>query len=134
MRRSARGVAGTVPPRALAVVTFGLALTTSFVLALVPLGTSESCASTGTSPAVCSTTHTTLLDTEGSSVLGILAVPAAVAAIGVARPARAVLRAVAVLLTIATVLGAMSIGVFYVPTVLAAWLAAAGPRRAPLPA
>lgn len=110
--------------RRLPLVTLLVALATAALLAFLPLARSESCSSSSDSPeVVCESSTSTLLEHEGTSVLVVLLVPAALAAIGVARPSAPVLRGVAVAITIGVVLGALSVGVFFLPTVLAAWIA-----------
>ena len=66
-----------------------------------------------------------LLDHEGSSVLVVLLVPAAIALAGVARPTERVLAVVAAAIGVCCVLGILTVGLFYVPTLVAAALAAA---------
>ena len=115
--------------RRLPLATLLVALATAALLAVLPLSRSESCTSTSESPEVlCESSTSTLLEHEGSSVLVVLLVPAALAAIGVLRPTTAVLRGVAVALTVCVVLGAASIGLFFLPTLLAAWIAAVRQR------
>jgi hypothetical protein len=118
-----------VPRRALPLATLVVALGTVAVLALVPVGSSDSCESFDDAPSVCTTTHDTLLDTEGAGVLAVLLVPAAIALVGVVRPTPGVLQGVTAALAIAVVLGIMSIGVFFVPTLLAGIAAAVGSAR-----
>ena len=108
----------------LPLVTLLVALATAAVLAVVPTSRSETCTSTSERPeVVCETSTSTLLEHEGTSVLAVLLVPAALATIGVARPSPAVRRGVAVALTVCVVLAAASVGLFFLPTVLAAWVA-----------
>jgi hypothetical protein len=106
-----------------------VALATAAVLALVPIGSGESCTASDTGAAVCTTSHDTLLDTEGGSVLVVLLVPAAIALVGVVRPTARTLQGVVAALAVAIVLGIMSIGVFYVPTLIAAIAAAVASAR-----
>jgi hypothetical protein len=110
-----------------ALVTLGLAIVTAAFLAFAPLATSTSCETTETS-AACTASSESLLEHEGGSLLVLLAVPVALAAIGVARTQRKVLLGVAIALTALAALAALSIGVFYVPTVVAAWVAHARTR------
>ena len=104
-------------------VTVAVALATSAVVGFVPLSRSSSCVSTTDGVSTCSTSSTSLIETEGYSVLVVLAVPVVLAVVGAARPTRRTLVVVAAALTMGVVLAAMSIGVFYLPTVLAAWVA-----------
>ena len=75
----------------------------------------------GESGTICSST--TLLESQGPGVIGILLVPVAIAAIPVAagrhRSARALRAISAAVLMSFTLLGSFSIGLFYVPAVLA---------------
>jgi hypothetical protein len=103
-------------------LTLAVALLTVVVLVFVPGYHSESCVTDAAGPVVCTSENTTLIEHEGTSVLLVLLVPAAIAAIGVARPTHGVLRGVAIALTVCIVLGAMSIGIYYVPTLLVAWI------------
>lgn len=110
--------------RRLPLVTLVVALATAVVLAVVPTSRSETCTSTSDRPeVVCESSTSTLVEHEGASVLLVLLVPAALAAIGVVRPSRAVLRGVAIALTVCVVLGAASVGLLFLPTALAAWVA-----------
>lgn len=112
-------------------LTAAVALATSVVLAIVPFSRSTSCVSTSDGRSTCSSSTSSLLDTEGASVLVVLAVPVAVALVGALQPRRrGVLIAVAAALTVGVVLAAMSIGVFYVPTLVAAWFATTRSRHA----
>jgi hypothetical protein len=106
--------------RLLPAITFAVALLTAVVLTLVPSYSTESCVADGSGPAVCESSTQTLLEHEGTSVLLVLLVPAAVALVGVLVPKPVVLGVIAWLLAVACFLGAMSIGVFYLPTLLSA--------------
>ena len=89
----------------------------ALVLLVAPMGTSVSVASNG-SETVTTTSHPTLLETEGASVVAVLAVPVVVALAGaVGRGSTARRRRIVAgsVLTGACVLGAMSIGIFFVP-------------------
>jgi hypothetical protein len=108
-----------------AVAWAGLA---ALALLVAPAGTSVTVASNG-SETVTTTSHPSLLETEGAGVVGILLVPVVVALAGAAgrgvaaRQRRIVCGSV---LSVACVVGAMSIGVFFVPAAVA--LLAAGLR------
>jgi len=86
--------------RRLPVLTFSLALLTAILIGTV------------------------LDEEEGSSVWFVLLVPAMIAAIGVLWPTRGALISAAVMLSVLMVLGALTIGLFFLPTVISAWLAA----------
>jgi hypothetical protein len=97
-------------------------------LLVVPTGTSVAVASNG-SEVVTTTSHETLLETEGPSVIAVLLVPVAVAlagALGRGRRDRRRRIVAGSVLAVFCVLGAMSLGVFYVPA--AAALLVAGLR------
>jgi len=102
----------------------------ALVLLVAPMGTSVSVASNG-SETVTTTSHPTLLETEGAGVIVILLVPVVLAVAGaVGRGSTARRRRIVAgsVLTGACVLGAMSIGFFFVPA--AAALLAAGLKAA----
>ncbi|HYD10203.1 MAG TPA: hypothetical protein VEA78_08875 [Acidimicrobiales bacterium] len=67
----------------------------------------------------------TLVEANGNGVLGVLLVPAALALVGVLVPHRAVLITIAVVLSLATLLAMLSIGILFVPTTATAWLGVA---------
>lgn len=109
-----------------------VAVVTSVLVAFAPLRQSQSCSagSVGTGAGehsdavVCENSTSSLVEGEGGGVLAVLAVPALLALLGLAWPARTALVAVAVLLSIGVVLSGFSIGLFYVPTAVTAWAAA----------
>lgn len=110
-------------------ITLCAALLTALVLAVAPAIESSSCTATGSRPSVCTTSTGTLVEHEGASVIVVLLVPAALAAVGVVAPHRRVLMGLAVVLTTLAMLGAASIGLLFLPTVAAAWVAATRSRR-----
>lgn len=110
--------------RLLPIVTFAVALATAVVLTVIPSYSGESCSTSDVGQVVCEQSNETLVEHEGTSVVFVLLVPAAIAALGVVRPSRMVLQGIAIALTVCVVLGAASIGIFYVPTVVAAFVAA----------
>lgn len=65
-----------------------------------------------------------MLDGEGAGVLAALAVPAIVAVVAVVVPSRRSARWTAIALTTAAFLAIASVGIFFVPTVVLAWVAA----------
>jgi hypothetical protein len=101
------------------VVALVTAAITGFGAVLLPLGTTSSVASNG----VAKSTHVSLLSNEGPSVLIIVTIPLLLVALPLMlRGATAIRRArvlVVVLLGLLVLLGAMSIGVFFVPTLFA---------------
>jgi predicted secreted protein len=108
--------------------TLAAAVVASVALAVLPTGestsASSSVASDGTVTSAPTTIErTTLLETEGRSVLIVLAIPVLLAAGALIRRRWARLSA-AVLLTAFCLLGAASIGFAYLPAVVLAWVAA----------
>jgi hypothetical protein len=117
-----------------ALATFAAALAASVALAIVPTGLRRTVSVSGAADGVKTSTvttveRTTLLESDGRSVLILLAVPVSVAAGALVRQPRAGL-AGACVLTIFCLLGAMSIGFAYVPAAVLAWIAAGSERRA----
>ena len=108
----------------LPIATAVVALVTAALVALAPLGSSSSCTTTELGSS-CTSSSTALLETEGGTVLAVLVVPAVLALVGVLRPTRLVLGLVAWLLLVCCALGALSIGVFFLPTLAVAITAAA---------
>jgi hypothetical protein len=102
--------------------TAGVAL----ALLVAPVGTTVAVASNG-SEVVTTTSHYTLVEQEGASVVAVLVVPVAIALAGAVRRGPAVRRrriAAGSVLTAACVVGSASIGIFFLPG--AAALLAAG--------
>ena len=124
---------GARTDRIAAAVSLGLAVVASAALAVLPTGSKTVAVQAGepTAPAV---TRESLLEHEGASVLVVLALPVLAAAPGAvvgAAPRRRRVRAVSAgLLWAFTVLGAASVGLFYVPAALAMTVAACAPRFA----
>jgi hypothetical protein len=100
-------------------IAVGIAMLTGLAAVLLPLGTSSSADSNG----VATSRHVSLLTTEGRSVLLIVAIPVVLVALPLLfRRGPASYRArvvIVVLLTILVLLGAMSIGLFFIPTLAA---------------
>ena len=101
---------------------------TGAVLALAPLRTTSSCAATSDGEMSCSSTTQSLLAAGGAGVLAIFAVPVLVTLVPVLWPVAQARVATAVLLSVATVLGMLSVGVFLLPTLVLAWVAVAANR------
>jgi hypothetical protein len=116
-----------VPQRRWSWLTFVAAAITSGVVAFAPTGSSVSCIATPTTAPVCTSSHESLLAHDGASVLTILAVPVVAALLLVVAKRRPGRFAVAIALTVMMLLGAMTIGVFFIPTVVLAWIAATRP-------
>jgi hypothetical protein len=117
--------------RWLAACTVAIALLTAVVLAVIPSYESQSCTTSALGATVCTSSTSTLLEHEGDSVLLVLLAPAALALIGVLVPRRGVLVAIAAVLSALALLGAMSIGLFFLPTVASAWVVAGRVTRSP---
>lgn len=115
-----------------AVAAFALALTASLVLLFAPLGTEVQAAaprpngSSGMAGEDATVRHPSLLEIQGWSVAVPLSAPVLIAGAGVLATrhgSRRSLVVIAFLLGAFVVLGALSIGVFYVPAAVAAVVA-----------
>ena len=109
----------------LPIATAIVALVTAALVAYAPLGSSSSCTTTSRGASSCTSSSTSLVDTEGGTIVGILAVPAVLAIVAALHPTRRVLGIVAWLLFVCCALGALSVGVFFLPTLAVAIAAAA---------
>jgi hypothetical protein len=112
------------------VVAFGLAVVAAAVLLLAPFGSQQTAVSTtGGGQQVTVVDRSSLLEHEGPSVLLPLAVPVVLALLGMAaarfRRPTPVRTIAAGLLGAFVVLGAMSIGAFFLPSAVALGVAAA---------
>jgi hypothetical protein len=105
-------------------LVFVVALATGALLAFAPVVSTESCIARSVGGSVCTSGSRSLLDGEGAGVLAALSVPALVAAVAVIVPSRRSARWTAIALTGATFLAIASVGIFFVPTVALAWVAA----------
>lgn len=117
-------------------VAAAIAVLTGLGAALLPLGTSSRSESTG----VDRTTRVSLLSSEGARVLIVVAIPVLLVVLPLTlRSATARYRSrvvIVVLLCVLVLLGALSIGVFFVPTLIAMIVsvsAQASTRPAPHP-
>jgi hypothetical protein len=111
--------------RVLAALTALVALITLCIVAVLPAYRSESCHTDQFNQPVCTTTdRLTIPEENGRGVLLILAIPAAVAAAGLIRPTRNALLVIAAVLTALLLPAAMSVGIFFAPTALVAWIVA----------
>ena len=112
-------------------VTFWSTLATSAVLTLAPIYATASCGFVVGGTEVCTTGRESLIEHEGFGAVAILAIPVLIAAIPAVFPRRAVAVAAAVVLSALTLLGAASIGLFFLPAAALSWLAvASGPKLA----
>jgi len=96
---------------------------TSAVLMLAPIYSTASCESVDGGAEVCTTGRESLIENEGLGAVAILAIPVLLAAVPVVYPRRAVAIAVAVVLSLLTLLGAASIGLFFLPAAALSWIA-----------
>ena len=112
-------------------LTLLTALVTGVVLSFLPISSTASCEAVAGGTETCTTGSESLLQSEGLSVLAVLAVPVFVAAVAVVFPRRGVPVTSAVLLTVLTLLGAASLGLFYLPTTALAWFAVAASASQP---
>ncbi len=103
---------------------FGFAAVTSVALAFAPLITTTSCEASSVGRPACSSSRSSLVASEGAGVLAVLAVPVLVAALPVVSTSRRIAVASAIALTALMLVGAASFGVFLVPPVICAWVAA----------
>ncbi len=112
-------------------LTLLTASVTGVVLSFLPISSTESCEAVAGGTETCTTGSESLLQSEGLSVLALLSVPVVVAAVAVVFPRRGGTITSAVLLTVLAVLGAASLGLFYLPTTALAWVAVAANARRP---
>ena len=105
------------------VLTSWSAAMTGAVLAVAPVVATASCTTTSTGESACTTGRESLVTSEGTSVLLVLALPAVVALVPVLLRTRPATLAAAGVLTTAAVLAVASVGIFLVPTVVLAWVA-----------
>jgi hypothetical protein len=104
-------------------------LATSAVLIVAPIYATASCEWVDGGPEVCTTGRESLIEHEGFGAVAILAIPVALAAAPVVFPRRALAIAVAVVLSALTLLGAASIGLFFLPAAALSWLTVANSSR-----
>ena len=100
-------------------------LATGALLTVLPIYSTVSCGAVAGSRETCTTGSESALEHEGAGVLIVLAVPVLVSAMPLVYSRRGVGIAAAVLLTALVVLGGFSIGLYYLPAVVLAWLAVA---------
>lgn len=101
---------------------------TGAVLALAPVVRTSSCFASSSGSGSCSSSSQSLVASEGGGVLAVLAVPALLAVVPLLLPWRQATFAVAVAMTAIALLALASVGLFLVPTVAVAWIAAAASR------
>ena len=109
--------------RGLPLVTFVVAVATGVILAFGPTGGSETCTASDGGESLCRSVSRSLVEENGTDVLLVLSVPAALAVVGVARPTERALLCVAAAVSIAVVPALLTVGIFYLPSALSAWVA-----------
>ena len=121
--------------RAWSRLTLLVAVVTSTALLFVPTYSTASCGAVANSPEICTTGRESTLEHEGiGAVAAILAIPVLVATVPVIFGKRGVAIAAAVVLSVLTLLGAASFGLFFLPTAALSWFAVASrPQRARTP-
>lgn len=125
---------GAVTARRWSLLTVAAAVLTGVVVAFGPMVATSGCSATSTGTVTCATSTTSLFADEGPGILGIVAIPVVVTLVPLLVPSRWTTRGAAVLLSIAAFISAASVGVFLVPTVVLAWLAARATTREHHPA
>lgn len=109
-------------------IAVAIALTTSVVLYLVPLGTQKSVYTTpGGAPSEPVVEQLRLSEMTGygeAGTIALLLIPVAITALPLVIKKRGLLLASAALLTLLCFLAGFSIGLFYVPAAIALWVAA----------
>ena len=105
------------------------AATTGAALALAPLGATSSCATSSAGATTCTSGCQSLVASEGTGVLLVLAAPMLVTLVPVLWPARRARVAAAALLSVAAALALASVGIFLLPTLALAWAAVAAERH-----
>ena len=116
-------------------LTLLVAVVTSTALLFAPTYSTASCGAVANSPEICATGRESTLEHEGIGAVAILAailaIPVLVATVPVIFGKRGVAIAAAVVLSVLTLLGAASFGLFFLPTAALSWFAvASGPQRA----
>jgi hypothetical protein len=106
-------------------------LATGAVLAFAPVITTRSCVESPFGESGCSSGSESLVASEGAGVLSALVIPALVAFVPVLAPGRRTAIAAASLLSAGALLGLASVGIFLLPTVALAWVAARARTTAP---
>lgn len=117
------------------IVLAAAAAVVAVLLLVLPTGGAETCETVGSGPTVCTRTSTFLLASNGGWVLVPLFLPAAACLLPLASRSRGTGYAVACALTLFCVLGAFTIGLFFLPVAVGALVVAArsGPEGSPRP-
>jgi hypothetical protein len=122
-------VSERTPARGWNLVVFASAVLTGVVIAVAPIVSTSTCATSEAGTTRCSSSDVSLLSNEGIGVLGVLAVPALVALVPLVVPSRRSAKVTASVLTAVALLASMSIGIFLIPTVVLAWVAVVATRQ-----
>lgn len=110
-------------------LTFGTAAATGAALAFAPIVSTSSCSATSTGISSCTSSQESLVANEGATVVLVLVLPALMALVPVVARTRRSTVLAAALLTVATMLGLASIGIFFIPTVVLAWVGVGASRQ-----
>lgn len=110
-------------------LTLGTAVATGAALLFAPLVSTSSCSTTSTGISSCTSSQASLIANEGAAVAFPLLLPAFIALVPVVANTLRSTFAAAAVLTVATVLGLASIGIFSIPTVALAWGAVSATRE-----
>ncbi len=112
-----------------AFVALGWAILAGLAFAVLPSGTSSSTTTSSSGTVIETTSDESLLEHEGAGVLIVLAVPALLTFVAVVVKRRPLRLGVGFVLLAACMLGAMSVGLFFLPAaVLVLCAASASPR------
>ena len=115
-------------------LTLLVAVVTSTALLFAPTYSTASCGAVANGPEICTTGRESTLEHEGIGSVAILAIPVLVATVPVIVSKRGVAITAAIVLSVLTLLGAASFGLFFLPTAALSWFAvASGPQRADTP-
>ncbi len=104
-------------------VAFLSTLATSAVLIFAPIYATASCESVAGGEEICTTGRQSLIEHGGLGAVAVVSLPVLLAAAPIVVPRRAVAISAAVALSALTVLGAASVGLFFAPAAVLAWLA-----------
>jgi hypothetical protein len=129
-----RHTLASVRPKTWVLASFIVATVAALVVAFAPLGTACSFSATPGGPPgeeVCR--HVSIFSNDGSWVLVVVAVPVLIALIPVLLRHRVARVVAAAFLWVFSIVGLMSVGLFFVPAAVLMTLAAAQRGQVPLP-
>ena len=118
-----------VAPRRWSLVVFVAAVITGVVVAVAPIVTTSTCATSSPGTTRCWSSNVSLVSNEGAGVLGVLAVPALVALVPLLVGSKRSVTMTAVALSGVALVASASVGLFLIPTVALAWVAVVATRR-----